>query len=119
MVYGNDAQKKKSSPRSLPAKYNFAIGYPEPEAGTDLAADRRVVRDEYIVNGQKIWTTGGHDADYVWLACRTDPEALKAQRHFDSHHRHRRSRIPWTPIILVRRCATHQRHLLQRRPGAG
>jgi alkylation response protein AidB-like acyl-CoA dehydrogenase len=59
---------------------HFAIGYSEPEAGTDLASLRTsAVRrgDEYIVNGQKIWTTGGHDADYVWLACRTDPDAVK------------------------------------------
>ena len=57
---------------------HFAIGYTEPEAGTDLASLRTTaVRDgdHYVVNGQKIFTTGGHDADYVWLACRTDPDA--------------------------------------------
>jgi alkylation response protein AidB-like acyl-CoA dehydrogenase len=53
---------------------HFAIGYTEPEAGTDLASLRtRAVRDgeEYVVDGQKIFTTGAHAADYVWLACRT------------------------------------------------
>jgi alkylation response protein AidB-like acyl-CoA dehydrogenase len=59
---------------------HFAIGYSEPDAGTDLASLRTTaVRDgdHYVVNGQKMWTTGGHDADYVWLAVRTDPQAAK------------------------------------------
>ena len=75
-TYGTELQKKKFLPAILAGEVHFAIGYSEPEAGTDLAALRTsAVRhgDEYIVNGQKIWTTGGHDADYVWLACRTDP----------------------------------------------
>jgi alkylation response protein AidB-like acyl-CoA dehydrogenase len=60
---------------------HFAIGYTEPEAGTDLASLRtRAVRDgdDYVVNGEKIFTTGAHEADYVWLACRT---ALDAPKH--------------------------------------
>ena len=80
MVYGTEAQKKKFLPAILAGEVHFAIGYTEPEAGTDLASLRTsAVRDgdEYVVNGQKIWTTGGHDADYVWLACRTDSEAPK------------------------------------------
>ncbi len=79
-VYGSDAQKKKFLPGILAGEVHFAIGYTEPEAGTDLASLRTsAVRhgDEYIVNGQKVFTTGGHDADYIWLACRTDPEAVK------------------------------------------
>ena len=53
---------------------------PSPTAGTDLASlTTRAVRDgdEWIVNGQKIWTTGGHEADWVWLATRSDPEVPK------------------------------------------
>ncbi len=79
-VYGTDEQKKKFLPGILSGDIHFAIGYSEPDAGTDLASLRTTaVRhgDEYIVNGQKMWTTGGHDADYIWLACRTDPEAAK------------------------------------------
>src|SRR4029077_8493539 len=59
---------------------HFAIGYTEPEAGTDLASLRtRAVRDgeEYVVDGQKISTPGAHAAAYVWLPCRTAPDAPK------------------------------------------
>ena len=79
--YGTQEQKDRFLPRILAGDVHFAIGYTEPEAGTDLAALRTTaVRDgdRYLVNGQKLFTTGGHDADYVWLACRTDPSA---QRH--------------------------------------
>ena len=64
-MYGSDAQKKKFLPAILAGEVHFAIGYTEPEAGTDLASLRTTaVRqgDEYIVNGQKVFTTGGHDA---------------------------------------------------------
>ena len=74
-AHGTAEQKDFFLPRILAGEVHFAIGYTEPEAGTDLAALRtRAVRDgdEYVVNGQKIFTTGAHDADYVWLACRTD-----------------------------------------------
>jgi 3-oxo-4-pregnene-20-carboxyl-CoA dehydrogenase beta subunit len=77
-AYGTAEQKAYFLPRILSGELHFAIGYTEPEAGTDLASLRtRAVRDgeEYVVNGQKAFTTGGHDADYVWLACRTDPDA--------------------------------------------
>jgi alkylation response protein AidB-like acyl-CoA dehydrogenase len=76
--YGTDEQKSFFLPKILAGEIHFAIGYTEPEAGTDLAALRTTaVRDgdEYVVNGQKIFTTGGHDADYLWLAVRTAPDA--------------------------------------------
>jgi 3-oxo-4-pregnene-20-carboxyl-CoA dehydrogenase beta subunit len=80
MARGTREQKDFFLPRILAGELHFAIGYTEPGAGTDLASlTTRAVRDgdSYIVNGQKIFTTGGHDADYVWLACRTDPAAPK------------------------------------------
>jgi len=78
---------------------HFAIGYSEPSAGTDLAnlstrADRD--GDEWIINGQKIFTTGGHDADYVWLAARTDQHAP----------RHKGITIFTVPTASPRRSAT-------------
>ena len=78
--YGTDVQKEMFLERILAGDVHFAIGYSEPDAGTDLAALRTSARrdgDHYVVNGQKLWTTGGHQADYVWLAVRTDPDAPK------------------------------------------
>ncbi|MEV4004896.1 acyl-CoA dehydrogenase family protein [Actinomadura sp. NPDC049753] len=80
LQYGSDAHKEHFIPRILAGECHFAIGYSEPGAGTDLAALRTTaVRDgdHYVVNGQKIFTSGAHHADYVWLAARTDPEAKK------------------------------------------
>jgi len=77
-AHGTARQKELFLPRILAGEVHFAIGYTEPDAGTDLAALRtRAVRDggDYVVDGQKIFTTGAHAADYVWLACRTDPDA--------------------------------------------
>ncbi len=108
-AHGTREQKEFFLPRILAGELHFAIGYTEPEAGTDLAAlrtravlvkgDGEAGGDTYVVNGQKIFTTGGHDADYIWLACRTDPDAP----------RHRGISIlivdtadpgfSWTPII--------------------
>ena len=76
--HGTPEQKELFLPKILAGEVHFAIGYTEPEAGTDLAAlTTRAIRegDHYIVNGQKIFTTGAHTADYIWLACRTDPDA--------------------------------------------
>ncbi|MFE6650195.1 acyl-CoA dehydrogenase family protein, partial [Nocardioides sp. NPDC057772] len=78
--YGTDKQKQMFLNRILAGEVHFAIGYSEPEAGTDLASLRTTARrdgDHYVVNGQKLWTTGGHAADYIWLAVRTDPDAPK------------------------------------------
>jgi hypothetical protein len=105
-AYGTQEQKDFFLPRILAGELHFAIGYTEPEAGTDLAALRTTaVRDpdgdQYVVNGQKVFTTGGHDADYIWLAVRTEPTA----------HRHRGISIlivdardpgfSWTPTITA------------------
>lgn len=102
-VYGTEAQKKKFLPAILAGEVHFAIGYSEPEAGTDLASLRTsAVRhgDEYIVNGQKMWTTGAHDADYIWLAARTDPEAAKHKGISILIIDTKDPGYSWTPIIL-------------------
>jgi 3-oxocholest-4-en-26-oyl-CoA dehydrogenase alpha subunit len=80
MRYGTAAQKAFYLPRIAAGELHFSIGYSEPEAGTDLASLRTVaVRDgdEYVIDGQKMWTSLIQYADYVWLACRTDPEAVR------------------------------------------
>jgi alkylation response protein AidB-like acyl-CoA dehydrogenase len=80
MQFGTAAQKADLLPRILKGELLFGVGYTEPSAGTDLASLKtRAVRDgdEYVINGQKVYTTHAHDADYIWLAARTDPEAPK------------------------------------------
>ncbi|MEU5975617.1 acyl-CoA dehydrogenase family protein [Streptomyces sp. NPDC047315] len=103
MQYGTTAQKSHFLPRILRGELVFAIGYSEPEAGTDLAALRtRAVRapstaprsapaaspdegfradspDEgtWVIDGQKVFTSNAQNADWIWLACRTDPDAPK------------------------------------------
>jgi 3-oxocholest-4-en-26-oyl-CoA dehydrogenase alpha subunit len=80
MRVGSEAQKQDYLPRILRGEIEFAIGYSEPGAGTDLASlETRAVRDgdTYVINGQKVFTSGAHHSDYVWLAVRTDPEAPK------------------------------------------
>ncbi|WP_030707876.1 acyl-CoA dehydrogenase family protein [Streptomyces sp. NRRL F-2580] len=80
MKYGTQEQKDYFLPRILAGDLVFAIGYSEPEAGTDLASLRtRAVRDgaDWLIDGQKIFTSNAQNADWIWLACRTDPEAPK------------------------------------------
>ncbi len=80
MQFGSTEQKDFFLPRILKGEIHFCIGYTEPNAGTDLAAlSTRADRDgdEFVINGQKIFTSLASDADYVWLACRTDPDAAK------------------------------------------
>jgi alkylation response protein AidB-like acyl-CoA dehydrogenase len=80
MRFGNDEQKQQLLPLILQGEIQFAIGYSEPGAGTDLAAlSTKAVRDgdEYVINGQKIFTSLANQSDYVWLAVRTDPDAPK------------------------------------------
>jgi alkylation response protein AidB-like acyl-CoA dehydrogenase len=78
MALGTDEQKRRILPGILRGEVHFSIGYTEPSAGTDLASLRtRAIRDgdEYVINGEKIFTSAIQYADYVWLAVRTDPEA--------------------------------------------
>jgi alkylation response protein AidB-like acyl-CoA dehydrogenase len=80
MAYGTDEQKKFFLPKIAAGDLHFSIGYSEPDAGTDLASLRTTaVRDgdDYVINGQKMWTSLIQYADYVWLAVRTNTEAKK------------------------------------------
>jgi alkylation response protein AidB-like acyl-CoA dehydrogenase len=80
MALGTDEQKQRILPGILRGEVHFAIGYTEPAAGTDLASlQTRAVRDgdEYVITGEKLYTSAIQYADYVWLAARTDPALPK------------------------------------------
>ncbi|MFF4696666.1 acyl-CoA dehydrogenase family protein [Streptomyces chattanoogensis] len=80
MKYGTQRQKDFFLPRILSGEIVFAIGYTEPAAGTDLAAlSTRAVRQgpDWLIDGGKSFTSNAHQADWIWLACRTDPAAPK------------------------------------------
>jgi len=80
MNFGTEEQRALYLPKILAGDIHFCIGYSEPGAGTDLASlQTRAVRDgdEYVVNGQKMWTSLSSDADFMWLAVRTDPDVKK------------------------------------------
>ncbi|GAA3113401.1 acyl-CoA dehydrogenase family protein [Streptosporangium carneum] len=78
MKHGTQEQKDFFLPRILAGELIFAIGYTEPDAGTDLASLQTRARldgDELVINGNKIFTSAGVYADWIWLAVRTDPDA--------------------------------------------
>jgi 3-oxocholest-4-en-26-oyl-CoA dehydrogenase alpha subunit len=80
MSHGTEEQKKRFLPGISAGETHFCIGYTEPSAGTDLAALKTSAvknGDHYLVNGNKVFTSGAEGADYVWLAVRTDPDVPK------------------------------------------
>ncbi|HVN41510.1 MAG TPA: acyl-CoA dehydrogenase family protein [Steroidobacteraceae bacterium] len=80
MAHGSEAHRQKFLPGIAAGEIHFAIGYTEPSAGTDLAALKTTAvpdADGFVVNGQKVFTSDVDCADYVWLACRTDPKLAR------------------------------------------
>jgi alkylation response protein AidB-like acyl-CoA dehydrogenase len=82
MLFGTQEQKEKYIPKIAAGQPDgvWCTGYSEPDAGSDMAAmQTTAIRegDEYVINGQKVWTSCAHWARWIWLACRTDPEAPK------------------------------------------
>jgi alkylation response protein AidB-like acyl-CoA dehydrogenase len=78
--FGNDEQKKTYLPKIINADISIAIGLSEPNAGSDLVSVKTTAIEQgdfYVINGQKVWTTGGHRVDYIWLLVRTDLNAPK------------------------------------------
>lgn len=83
MAHGSDAHRAQFLPAILRGEVHFSIGYTEPHAGTDLASLKTTaVRegDEFVVNGQKIFTSLAHVCDYVWTAVRTDPDSASPHK---------------------------------------
>jgi len=104
MAHGTEEQKAAYLPGILNGELNFAIGYTEPEAGTDLASLRTTAvldGDEWVINGNKVYTSGANQADYVWLACRTDAEAPKHQGISIIIVPTDAPGFSWTPIVTV------------------
>src|SRR4051794_11001229 len=104
MRFGTDEQKATYLPRILAGELNVAIGYTEPEAGTDLASLRTTAHldgDEWVVNGSKVFTSGANQADLVWLACRTDPDQPKHQGLSILMVPTDSPGFRWTPIVTV------------------
>jgi hypothetical protein len=120
MVYGTDEQKQKFLPSILDGTVEFAIGYSEPSAGSDLAALRTTaVRDgdDYIINGQKMSTAAPHPRPH--LACRSHrPEREEAHGHLDSDRAHVLAGILMEATAHDAR-RIHVLHVLRRRAGAG
>jgi len=104
MAHGTQAQKDQYLTGILKGEINFAIGYTEPEAGTDLASLRTTAvldGDEWVINGNKVYTSGANQSDYVWLACRTDPDAPKHQGISIIIVPTNSKGFEWTPIVTV------------------
>ncbi|MDZ7726876.1 MAG: acyl-CoA dehydrogenase family protein [Dehalococcoidia bacterium] len=80
IAHGTEEQKKEHIPRILNGEVTWCQGYSEPGAGSDLASlQTRAVRDgdDFVINGQKIWTSQAHEADWMFMLARTDPDAPK------------------------------------------
>src|SRR6185312_14541138 len=80
ILYGSDEQKAEHLPKITSGEVQWCQGYSEPGSGSDLASlQTRAVRDgdDYVINGQKIWSSGAHRADWMFLLTRTDPDAPK------------------------------------------
>ena len=111
MEHGTDEQRNFFLPKILAGEMHFSIGYSEPDAGTDLAALRtRADRDgdEYVINGQKMWTSLIEHADYVWLAARTNPDAPRHKGLSVFLVPTDSAGFKWTPVPTVTGATTSQ-----------
>ena len=112
MRFGTDEQKSYFLPAILAGEVNFAIGYTEPEAGTDLASLRtRAVRDgdEYVVNGAKVFTSGADHGRLRLAGGAHQPRRPKHKGISISVHAHRLAGFSWSPIVTVAGALTRPR----------
>ncbi len=82
LKWGSEQQKKEFLPKILRGEMSWCQGFSEPNSGSDLASLKTTAvldGDEWVINGQKVWTTQGHHADYCFLLVRSDPEVPKHQ----------------------------------------
>jgi alkylation response protein AidB-like acyl-CoA dehydrogenase len=81
-MYGTEWQKQEFLPKIISGEVDFCLGYTEPEAGSDLASlqiQAVADGDDYVINGQKLFTSGAHRTEWCWLAARTDPDVPRHQ----------------------------------------
>jgi alkylation response protein AidB-like acyl-CoA dehydrogenase len=121
MNCGTEAQKQRFIPRILGADDIWCQGYSEPGAGSDLAglstraAD---MGDYFLVNGQKVWTSGAQYADWMFMLARTDPEAPKHRGISYPTDRHEKRRDYCAPAGPDERALAFQRSVFRQRAGA-
>jgi alkylation response protein AidB-like acyl-CoA dehydrogenase len=104
MRFGTPEQKAAYLPGMQSGELNFAVGYSEPSAGTDLASLRTSAvldGDEWVINGAKVFTSGANQADFIWLACRTEPDLPKHKGISIILVPTSSPGFSWTPIITV------------------
>lgn len=104
MVGATDEQKERLLPPIANGEAFYCQGWSEPDAGSDLASlTTTAIRDgdEYVVNGQKTWTTGGHRAEYMFLLARTDPDSKRGKGLSVFHHRMDLPGIEIRPLLYM------------------
>ena len=121
MAHGTEEQKQRYLPKILSAEEIWCQGFSEPGAGSDLAAVRTRVEardDDFLVNGQKVWSSFAHIADFCILVGRSDPDAHAPRRAHVPDRRHARAGRRGAAAPPDHRRGRVQRDLLHRRRGA-